>query len=89
VIDGDNCFCYAIFLEQAKTFLYQFDHQPIFSGLPSWVVADHGHEIPYVMGEPLLDRLPDIWTDKERKVSAMLMDYWTNFAKTGFVSSNY
>lgn len=69
--------------KQAKTFLYQFDHRPIFSGLPSWVVADHGHEIPYVMGEPLLDRLPDIWTDKERKVSAMLMEYWTNFAKTG------
>lgn len=69
--------------KRAKTFLYQFDHRPIFSGLPSWVVADHGHEIPYVMGEPLLDRLPDIWTDNERKVSAMLMAYWTNFAKTG------
>jgi hypothetical protein len=41
----------------------------------------HGAELPYFFGT--LDRFEDTWTDFDRKFSEMVMDYWTNFAKSG------
>ncbi len=41
----------------------------------------HGAEIPYFFGT--LDRFGDAWTDFDRKFSEVMLDYITNFAKTG------
>jgi para-nitrobenzyl esterase len=46
--------------------------------------APHGAEIPYVFG--VLDRLRNVGpqtTPDDRALSAMVIDYWTSFAKTG------
>jgi len=72
------------FAGDCKTFLYQFTHRPSFSHSPEWVTASHGNEIPYVIGEPFLDRLPDIWSEDERRLSATVMAMWSSFARTGY-----
>ena len=69
--------------EVAGTYMYLFDHRPSMSSYPDWVRADHGQEIPLVVGEPHLDRFPDLWTGQEKQLSMNIMKYWTNFAKTG------
>ncbi len=50
--------------------------------------ATHGSELPYVFGVPLA--APGVWAHlghrfsvAEAKLSARVMTYWTNFAKTG------
>ena len=72
---------------KVSTFLYEFAHRPSYSPLDEWVVANHGQEVPFVIGEPFLRRLPDVWKDEERQLSATVMVYWSNFAKTGSVAS--
>ncbi|KQW86687.1 carboxylesterase/lipase family protein [Brevundimonas sp. Root1279] len=66
-------------------FLYFFDH-----GYPAADEADlhafHAAEIPYVFGA--FDRAPPRWpmppeTQAERGLSAAMMAYWANFARTG------
>lgn len=45
-------------------------------------VAAHAYEIEYVFGT--LDTRPGaVWRPEDRKLSERMMDYWTNFAKTG------
>ena len=43
--------------------------------------AYHGGEIAYEFG--VLDIVDHQWTDWDYRLSEMMMDYWTNFAKTG------
>jgi para-nitrobenzyl esterase len=44
--------------------------------------AFHSDDIEYVFGT--LDTRPDaVWRPEDRKLSGEIMDYWTNFAKTG------
>jgi para-nitrobenzyl esterase len=44
--------------------------------------AFHSDEIEYVFGT--LDTRPGaVWRPEDRKLSEQMMDYWTNFAKTG------
>jgi len=46
----------------------------------SW--AFHSDDIEYVFGT--LDTRPGaVWRDEDRKLSELMMDYWTNFARTG------
>ena len=48
---------------------------------PGWF-AFHSDDIEYVFGT--LDTRPDAeWRPEDRKLSREMMDYWTNFAKTG------
>jgi len=48
---------------------------------PGWF-AFHSDDIEYVFGT--LDTRPDaVWRPEDRKLSEEMMDYWTNFAKTG------
>ena len=48
---------------------------------PGWF-AFHSDEIEYVFGT--LDTRPGaVWQPEDRKLSEQMMDYWTNFAKTG------
>jgi para-nitrobenzyl esterase len=48
---------------------------------PGWY-AFHSDDIEYVFGT--LDTRPEaVWRPEDRKLSDQMMDYWTNFAKTG------
>lgn len=48
---------------------------------PSWVGADHADDLQYVFGKPFATPLG--YLPKHRTVSAAMIAYWTNFARTG------
>jgi len=68
-----------------RTYYYRFDYDDHL--LPHVVGAAHGLEIPFVFGN--LDQPPATWfltkskTRRAEELSRMMMEYWTNFAKTG------
>jgi para-nitrobenzyl esterase len=72
---------------QAKTgdapvYRYHFEQPaPPSKFHPGWY-AFHSDDIEYVFGT--LDTRPGaVWRPEDRKLSEEMMDYWTNFAKTG------
>jgi para-nitrobenzyl esterase len=74
-----------LLLERAKTsrtpaYGYYFDHAIPWPDKPQYG-AFHTSEVPYVFGT--LDKLQRPWTDVDRKLSATMMSYWTNFATSG------
>uniref|UniRef100_A0ACB8EAP0 Uncharacterized protein n=1 Tax=Sphaerodactylus townsendi TaxID=933632 RepID=A0ACB8EAP0_9SAUR len=64
------------------TYVYEFQHRPSLHRAlkPDFVKADHGDEIGFVFGRPLLG---DDTTKEERNLSKTVMKYWANFARTG------
>jgi para-nitrobenzyl esterase len=61
---------------------YRFDLPAPPSKFHAGGFAFHSDEIEYVFGA--LDARPGArWRDQDRKMSALLMSYWTNFAKRG------
>ncbi len=69
---------------KSKVFVYYFDRQqpsaPDATYKPRG--AFHYDEVKYVFGH--IDQFPDKgFTDADRKLSGIMSDYWTNFAKTG------
>lgn len=68
-----------------STYLYTYAHRSSIAPGPDWIVADHAFEVPLIIGEPFLDRFPDVWSESDKTVSLQCMLYWTNFAKTGYV----
>ena len=70
------------------SFLYLFDHVPaaIRGTVPG---AAHGDEVPFIFGT-LPNKIRGLTADKvsaeDRRVSAMMTDYWTRFAKAGDLS---
>ena len=72
-------------------YLYLFDHC-YEAARKLGLCAFHASDVPYVFGQ--IDpgaTLPPNWPrpegDGEQALSAVMMDYWTNFAKTGVPSS--
>jgi len=62
--------------------LYNFVARGAFMKGPAWVHADHGSEIPSVLGLPLIH--PDIpFSEADHALSTSMMKYWTNFARAG------
>ena len=64
---------------------YQFDHQPSFPVWGHTMCREpgnvcHGDEIPFVFHTTPPDRA---FTPREVALSNQIIDYWTNFAKTG------
>jgi para-nitrobenzyl esterase len=96
---GDTFLVYATWkwlVEHARTsgapvFRYRFDRKiPVapdtkVNGFPATaedVGARHAGEIEYVFGA--LDSVPKVtWTDGDRRLSDLMVAYWTNFARTG------
>jgi para-nitrobenzyl esterase len=64
---------------RSKAWLYHFAQVPPTPGGRNFG-AHHAAEIPYVFGE-LTAATP--WTDADRQVSELMMNYWTQFAATG------
>jgi len=69
----------------SKVFVYYFDQKQPPSLLSAFFKSDgapHGSEIPYVFRHLDLS-FGAKFTDEDRKLSATMAAYWTNFAKTG------
>ncbi|KAG7314317.1 hypothetical protein KOW79_021620 [Hemibagrus wyckioides] len=70
----------------SPTFFYAFYHHCQSPMKPAWADSAHGDEIPYVFGIPLVgptELFPCNFSRNDIMLSAVVMTYWTNFAKTG------
>lgn len=73
---------------QSPVYFYTFHHHCQMESRPEWADAAHGDEIPYVFGVPMVgasDLFPCNFSKNDVMLSAVVMTYWTNFAKTGSV----
>uniref|UniRef100_A0A674MMM1 Neuroligin 2b n=1 Tax=Takifugu rubripes TaxID=31033 RepID=A0A674MMM1_TAKRU len=71
---------------QSPVFFYTFHHHCQTEARPEWADAAHGDEIPYVFGIPMMgatELFPCNFSKNDVMLSAVVMTYWTNFAKTG------
>jgi acetylcholinesterase len=66
-------------------FGYYFDHRTSVSDWPDWTGVLHGDEIEYVFGVPLKSTSSP-YSSNEQWLSRYMMEYWTNFAKNGYVN---
>uniref|UniRef100_A0A672NZ42 Neuroligin-3-like n=1 Tax=Sinocyclocheilus grahami TaxID=75366 RepID=A0A672NZ42_SINGR len=70
----------------SPTFFYAFYHHCQSPMKPPWADAAHGDELAYVFGVPLIgptELFPCNFSRNDIMLSAVVMTYWTNFAKTG------
>uniref|UniRef100_A0A4W4FTZ6 Neuroligin 3b n=1 Tax=Electrophorus electricus TaxID=8005 RepID=A0A4W4FTZ6_ELEEL len=70
----------------SPTYFYAFYHHCQSPMKPAWADSAHGDEIPYVFGVPLVgptELFPCNFSRNDIMLSAVVMTYWTNFAKTG------
>ncbi|XP_026634301.1 neuroligin-4, X-linked [Microtus ochrogaster] len=75
----------------SATYFYAFGHRCAGGHVPAWAEAAHGDEVPYVFGVPLAagagasgaDLFGCNFSRDDVMLSAAVMTYWTNFAKTG------
>ncbi|XP_030637172.1 neuroligin-3b isoform X4 [Chanos chanos] len=70
----------------SPTYFYAFYHHCQSPMKPAWADSAHGDEIPYVFGVPLIgptELFPCNFSRNDIMLSAVVMTYWTNFAKTG------
>ncbi|KAJ8408929.1 hypothetical protein AAFF_G00247470 [Aldrovandia affinis] len=71
---------------QSPVYFYTFYHHCQMETRPEWADSAHGDEVPYVFGVPMLgatDLFPCNFSKNDVMLSAVVMTYWTNFAKTG------
>uniref|UniRef100_A0A8C6TRW4 Neuroligin 4 X-linked a n=1 Tax=Neogobius melanostomus TaxID=47308 RepID=A0A8C6TRW4_9GOBI len=70
----------------SPTYFYTFYHHCQSDMKPSWADSAHGDEVPYVFGIPMIgptDLFNCNFSKNDVMLSAVVMTYWTNFAKTG------
>ncbi|VDD78622.1 unnamed protein product [Mesocestoides corti] len=70
----------------AKVQYYNFMHKTVGSQFPAWVGAMHGYETEYVFGMPYSSEFQTSFysfTAEEKELSAKMMRYWANFARSG------
>ena len=75
---------YSDYYAQANSsvFMYYFTHRTSGNPWPEWAGVMHGYEIDHVFGLPLNDSLQQ-YNENEKLLSRHMIEYWTNFAKTG------
>ncbi|KAM8872535.1 neuroligin 4 X-linked a [Synchiropus picturatus] len=70
----------------SPTYFYAFYHHCQSDMKPSWADSAHGDEVPYVFGIPMIgptELFNCNFSKNDVMLSAVVMTYWTNFAKTG------
>ncbi|XP_065108487.1 neuroligin 4 X-linked b [Paramisgurnus dabryanus] len=70
----------------SPTYFYAFYHHCQSEMKPAWADSAHGDELPYVFGIPMIgptDLFNCNFSKNDVMLSAVVMTYWTNFAKTG------
>uniref|UniRef100_A0A5K3FVH1 Carboxylic ester hydrolase n=1 Tax=Mesocestoides corti TaxID=53468 RepID=A0A5K3FVH1_MESCO len=78
-------------MKGAKVQYYNFMHKTVGSQFPAWVGAMHGSEIEYVFGMPFSSEFQANFykfTEDEKNLSAKMMRYWANFARSGNAAIN-
>uniref|UniRef100_UPI00358FBC7C bile salt-activated lipase-like n=1 Tax=Myxine glutinosa TaxID=7769 RepID=UPI00358FBC7C len=65
----------------AKTYAFVFSHPSRLFLYPDWMGADHADDLQFVFGKPFVT--PLVYRGQDRDVSTYLINYWTNFARTG------
>lgn len=75
---------------RAGTYFYSFGYSTNSESknFPEWSSGVFGDELPYVFGAPLVDGIspfPSDYTRNEKRLSASIMRFWTNFAKSGYL----
>lgn len=74
---------------KGNTYMYYFEHRPSYSSSPDFMKgANHMDEIPFALGFPeshlsALGATPDMVTHSEISLSVAMMEYWSQFARTG------
>lgn len=66
---------------KVPVYMYNFHHRTSANPWPSWMGVMHGYEIDHVFGMPL--NASHNYTQDEKQLSEKILQYWTNFAKTG------
>ncbi|XP_063099055.1 neuroligin-4, X-linked [Cavia porcellus] len=70
----------------SPTYFYAFYHHCQSEMKPTWADSAHGDEVPYVFGIPMIgptELFSCNFSKNDVMLSAVVMTYWTNFAKTG------
>ncbi|XP_049623747.1 neuroligin-4, X-linked isoform X2 [Suncus etruscus] len=70
----------------SPTYFYAFYHHCQTEMKPTWADSAHGDEVPYVFGIPMVgptELFSCNFSKNDVMLSAVVMTYWTNFAKTG------
>ncbi|XP_046903032.1 neuroligin 4 X-linked b isoform X1 [Hypomesus transpacificus] len=70
----------------SPTYFYSFYHHCQSETTPPWADSAHGDEVAYVFGVPMVeptDLFNCNFSKNDVMLSAVVMTYWTNFAKTG------
>ena len=76
-----NTFAHAYASAGEHVFYYYFTQRYRSNPWPPWMGVLHGDEILFAFGEPL--KSSGNFTGGEKRLSRKMMQYWTNFAKTG------
>ena len=71
-----------------KVYLYKLTYKANSSLLginqnETWLGVYHGADIEFVFGLPFM--IPQMYSKQEQQFSLLIMNLWTNFAKTGYV----
>ncbi|KAL7983756.1 hypothetical protein Chor_000632 [Crotalus horridus] len=75
----------------SPTYFYAFYHHCQSEMKPTWADSAHGDEVPYVFGIPMIgptELFNCNFSKNDVMLSAVVMTYWTNFAKTGSFEAN-
>lgn len=62
-----------------ENYFYKFSYRSPQNPWPQWMGVSHGYEIDFIFGIPLLNKT--LFSDNDRLMSKMMMNYWANFAK--------
>jgi len=78
-------YLHAAHAKSGRSYSYLFTEPSFMAGpgrpYPQWVGADHADEMQYMFGKPFTT--PTAYGDSQRDLSAYMIAYWTNFARTG------
>ncbi|KAM9323034.1 bile salt-activated lipase-like [Pholidichthys leucotaenia] len=78
-------YLHAINAKSGRTYSYLLSEPSLLAGpnkpYYEWVGADHADDLQYVFGKPFTT--PGVYGDRQRDLSAYMIAYWTNFARTG------
>jgi carboxylesterase type B len=66
---------------------YNYKHRSSTNPWPAWTGTMHGDEIEYVFGFPV--KRPQFYTVDEIDFAEDILDFWTNFVKTGQETNFY
>lgn len=72
------------------SYVYVFNHRPVYSTLPDWIGVAHGMDLALVFGapfknipDPFVNAVTNKYSEIDKGMSLYIMRLWTDFAKYG------